>query len=107
MRDAFVQVGGALGDHRNGALLGVNASRSIWCECITVNPVAPALTETPITLRSVGMEELARRSANYPLGRLPQVEEIAYAVAWPAKDEAAMITGRVISPNGDVASVGI
>ena len=82
-------------------------AREFAADDIMVNLVAPALTETPLTLRSVGMEELARRSATYPLGRLPKMEEIAYAVAWLASDEAAMITGPVISPNGGVAIVGI
>ena len=82
-------------------------AREFAADDITVNLVAPTLTETPLTLRSVGMEELARRSATYPLGRLPKMEEIAYAVAWLASDEAAMITGQVISPNGGAAIVGI
>jgi 3-oxoacyl-[acyl-carrier protein] reductase len=35
-----------------------------------------------------------------PLGRLGTVEDVAYAVAFFASDEAAYITGQVLSVDG-------
>lgn len=74
---------------------------------ITVNAVAPGLVATPLTRRSIGEEALAERSRGVPLGRLVEPREIAYAVAWLAGPEAAMMTGQTISPNGGASIVGI
>ena len=38
-----------------------------------------------------------------PLGRLGTVEDVAYAVAFLASDEAAFITGQVLSVDGGLA----
>ena len=108
----FALIGSPNASHYSAAKAALHGLMRSWArefaaDGITVNLVAPALTETPLTLRTVGAEELARRAAGYPLGRLPTMEEIACAVAWLASDEAAIVTGQVISPNGGVAIVGI
>ena len=38
-----------------------------------------------------------------PLGRLGSVEDVAYAVAFLVSDEAAFITGQVLSVDGGLA----
>jgi 3-oxoacyl-[acyl-carrier protein] reductase len=108
----FALIGTSSASHYAGAKAALHGLTRAWAlefapYGITANLVAPALTETPLTLRSVGKEELERRAANYPLGRLPEVAEPGYAVAWLASDEAAMVTAQTISPNGGIAIVGI
>jgi len=107
----FALVGAPNASHYAGAKAALHGLTRAWAlefarYGITANLVAPALTETPLTLRSVGKEELDRRAANYPLGRLPEVAEPGYAVAWLASDEAAMVTAQTISPSGGIAIVG-
>ena len=74
---------------------------------ITVNAVAPGLIATPLTRRSIGEAALEERSRGVPLGRLAESREIAFAVAWLAGPEAAMMTGQTVSPNGGASIVGI
>jgi NAD(P)-dependent dehydrogenase (short-subunit alcohol dehydrogenase family) len=107
----FALIGTSSASHYAGAKAALHGLTRAWAlefapYGITANLVAPALTETPLTLRSVGKEELDRRAANYPLGRLPEVAEPGYAVAWLASDEAAMVTAQTISPSGGIAIVG-
>jgi 3-oxoacyl-[acyl-carrier protein] reductase len=42
-----------------------------------------------------------------PLGRWAQPHEYARLVVYLASDEAAFVTGQVISPNGGASIVGI
>jgi 3-oxoacyl-[acyl-carrier protein] reductase len=107
----FALIGSPSMSHYTGAKAALHGLTRAWARefapwGITVNLVAPGLTDTPLTRRTVGVEELDRRAAGYPLGRLPHMEEPAYAVAWLASDEAAMVTAQAISPNGGIAIVG-
>jgi 3-oxoacyl-[acyl-carrier protein] reductase len=43
---------------------------------------------------------LAQADASIPLGRRGSVEEVAYAVAFMASEQAAYITGQVLSVDG-------
>jgi 3-oxoacyl-[acyl-carrier protein] reductase len=92
-----------------GALLGLTKAwaREFAPFGITVNAVAPGLIETPMTVQSIGNESLAARAHDVPLGRLASAQEIAFAVGWLASEEAAMMTGQVVSPNGGMSIVGI
>jgi 3-oxoacyl-[acyl-carrier protein] reductase len=74
---------------------------------ITVNTVAPGLVETPMTLNSLGGEEIALQAQDFPLGRIATPADVAYAVAWLASREADMMTGQVVAPNGGITIVGI
>lgn len=91
------------------ALLGLTKAwaREFAPHGITVNAVAPGLVGTPLTRKSIGDQALEERSHSVPLGRLAEPREIAYAVAWLAGPEAAMMTGQTVSPNGGVSIVGI
>ena len=66
---------------------------------ITVNAVAPGyvLTDLTSTLPKEIVDGMLKLT---PLGRLGNVEDVAYAVAFLASDEAAYITGHVLSVDG-------
>jgi 3-oxoacyl-[acyl-carrier protein] reductase len=66
---------------------------------ITVNAVAPGFITTDMTaaLSEKTVEQLAAR---VPLGRLGSPADVAAAVLFLASDEAAYITGHVLSVNG-------
>lgn len=63
---------------------------------ITVNAVAPGFIETDMT-RDLPMDELKKM---VPVGRFGKPEEVAALVDFLTTDEAAYITGEVISVNG-------
>ena len=63
---------------------------------ITVNVVAPGFIETDM-VKDLPKEELAKM---VPLQRFGKPEEVAAAVSFLASDEAAYITGAVLSVNG-------
>ncbi|MBZ0304708.1 MAG: 3-oxoacyl-[acyl-carrier-protein] reductase [Anaerolineae bacterium] len=66
---------------------------------ITVNAVAPGFVDTDMT-SLLGEEMLKKVDEAIPLGRRGQPEDVAYAVAFLASDEAAYITGQVLSVDG-------
>jgi 3-oxoacyl-[acyl-carrier protein] reductase len=82
-------------------LIGFSKSlaKEVASRNITVNVVAPgfvltALTENlPQELKDAGVKAT-------PLGRWAKPEEIAYAVAFFVSDDAAFITGQVLSVDG-------
>ena len=93
-----------------GALLGLTKAlaRELGPWNITVNALAPGLVKTEMTRDSLGDDaEFERRAATVPMRRLAEPRDLAFAVAFLASDEAALITGQTISPNGGNAIVGI
>ncbi len=82
-------------------LIGFTKSlaREVAARNITVNAVAPGYVPTALT--EVVPAELKDASLKaIPLGRWGTAEEVAYAVAFLASDEAAYITGQVLSVDG-------
>lgn len=74
-------------------------AKEIGSRNITVNAVAPGFVPTALT--EVLPEEMMKSFvANTPLGRLGSVEDIAYAVLFLASNEAAFITGQVLTVDG-------
>lgn len=82
-------------------LLGLTKSLALEFakHSITANAVAPGAIETDI-LSEDTPEKRTQREQVIPLGRVGQPPEIADAVAWLASDEAAYVTGVVLSVNG-------
>jgi 3-oxoacyl-[acyl-carrier protein] reductase len=74
-------------------------AREVASRQITVNAVAPGFVPTALTVDLP--EELKEAMMKItPLGRMGKPEEIAYAVAFFADDQAAYITGQVLSVDG-------
>jgi 3-oxoacyl-[acyl-carrier protein] reductase len=77
-------------------------AREIAPRNITVNAVAAGIVETDIWADVP--EELKENMLQLiPLGRKGEAEEIAYAVAFLASDEAAYITGQCLAVDGGMA----
>ncbi len=72
---------------------------------ITVNAVAPGFVPTALTADL--SEDLKQQAIEAtPLGRMGEPEDIAYAVAFLASDEAAFITGEVLTVDGGLVMQG-
>jgi 3-oxoacyl-[acyl-carrier protein] reductase len=74
-------------------------AREVGSRSITCNAVAPGFIETAMT---AGLGEEFKQAAvkQIPLGRVGSSEDVASAVAFLASDDAAYITGHVLSVNG-------
>lgn len=91
-----------------GAVLGLTKA---WAKelapfGITVNAIAPGGVWSRMVLENLGEEGVRREESQVPLGRWAQPEEISETMAYLASDEAAFITGQVLSPNGGKTIVG-
>ncbi len=65
---------------------------------IRVNAIAPGWIETSMTDDLGPMKPLI--AAQTPMGRLGDVDDIAWCAVYLASDEAKFMTGQVVSPNG-------
>lgn len=73
---------------------------------IRVNAVAPAVVKTKFAeALYVGREEEA--SANYPMKRLGEIEDIGALTAFLLSDDASWITGRTIVADGGISLQGV
>ena len=77
-------------------------AREVAARNITVNAIAPGFVDTEI-LDGMTPESLAAALKMVPLARKGKPEEIAYAAAFLASDEAAYITGQVLGVDGGMA----
>jgi len=77
-------------------------AREVAARNITVNAIAPGFVDTEI-LDGMTPETLEAALKMIPLGRKGKPEEIAYAAAFLASDEAAYITGQVLGVDGGMA----
>lgn len=79
-----------------------SAARELAGRGVTVNAVAPGFIETDMT-RDLPQTAKASMAAQIPLARLGQPEDVANAVAFFASEEAAYVTGQVLSVDGGMA----
>jgi 3-oxoacyl-[acyl-carrier protein] reductase len=78
-------------------------AREIASRNITVNALAPGFVDTDI-LNPIPTETMENVIKNMvPLARKGKPEEIAYAAAFLASDQAAYITGQVLGVDGGMA----
>jgi 2-hydroxycyclohexanecarboxyl-CoA dehydrogenase len=103
-----VQGGGMFGGPHysasKAAVLGLTRAlaRELAPTTITVNAVAPGLTDTDITSGKFPPEREAAIMATVPLHRRATIEEVASAFAYLMSDDAAFITGTTLDVNGGV-----
>ncbi|ALE93602.1 hypothetical protein AOC05_16885 [Arthrobacter alpinus] len=85
----------------------VSLTRSVALENaehgIRVNAVAPGAIETA-ALASLPAQAKAGYTAEVPLKRLGQPEEIANAVSWLLSDEASFVTGVILPVDGGTSA---
>jgi NAD(P)-dependent dehydrogenase (short-subunit alcohol dehydrogenase family) len=78
-------------------------ARELLPSDITVNCIAPAMTETDL-LDDMSAEYIADRKARIPMGRLCSVREIADMAAWVASPRCSFTTGQVFDVTGGRAT---
>ena len=86
-------------------------AREVARKAITVNVVCPGPTDTPILRGFLGEGEAGKKVYEalvraIPMKRVGQPDDIPGIVAFLASDEAAFITGQVISVSGGLTMVG-
>ena len=74
-------------------------AREVASRGITVNVIAPGMIDTDMT-RGINEKAHVDWAAEIPLGRLGTADEVAAAACYLASDEAAYITGHVLTVNG-------
>lgn len=74
-------------------------AREVGSRAVTVNAVTPGFIDTDMT-RELPEAQRDSLTAQIPLGRLGQAEEIAHVVAFLASEGAGYVTGATIPVNG-------
>jgi 2-hydroxycyclohexanecarboxyl-CoA dehydrogenase len=86
-------------------------ARELARQGVTVNVVCPGPTDTPILRGFLGEGEAGKKVYDalvraIPMKRVGQADDIPGVVAFLASDEAAYITGQVISVSGGLTMAG-
>jgi 3-oxoacyl-[acyl-carrier protein] reductase len=77
-------------------------ARELGARGITVNVVAPGLTDTGMLNATIGPEKAAAKAAEVPVPRIGRPEEVAATIEFLASDDAAYITGAIIPVDGGI-----
>ncbi len=77
-------------------------AREVATRNVTVNAIAPGFVDTEI-LSAMSPETLEAMVKMVPVGRKGKAEEVAYAAAFLASDQAGYITGQVLGVDGGMA----
>ncbi len=67
---------------------------------ITANAIAPGLVATDMIRKELKSKAGKQKTAQIPVGRIAQPEEIAAAVLYLASDAAGYVTGQTLNLNG-------
>lgn len=78
-------------------------ARELLPSNITVNCIAPAMTETDL-LTGMAPEYIADRRARIPMGRFVKPSEIADMAAWVASPRCSFTTGQIFDVTGGRAT---
>jgi 3-oxoacyl-[acyl-carrier protein] reductase len=76
-----------------------NLAKNFGPSGITINALAPGPVWTPM-IENVNPDLLKFLTGLVPLGRLGEPEDVAYAAAFFASDEASWITGHWLDVDG-------
>lgn len=74
-------------------------AREVAARGITVNTVAPGFIDTDMT-RALDESQRENLQKDIPAGRMGEVDDVAWAVAFLASKQAGYITGQTIHVNG-------
>jgi 2-hydroxycyclohexanecarboxyl-CoA dehydrogenase len=90
------------------ALLGFAKSLAVEVarDGITVNVVSPGSTDTELLREMLSEEQIERRVRGNPMRRLASPADIASAVAFFLGEDAAYVTGQILSVNGGMSRLG-
>jgi len=88
-----------------GGVLGLTRSvaKEVIAQGIRVNAIAPGWVETP-RLTALRDEVRRQKTAQAPIGRFADADEIARAVLFLVSDDASYLVGATLSANGGVVT---
>ena len=107
----WIMTGHETSSHYIGAKSAIVGMTKAWAQelapyGITANVVAPGGVWTDMVLKARGADFIRVEERKVPLGRWAQPDEYARLVVYLASEEAAFVTGQVISPNGGASIIG-
>ena len=74
---------------------------------VTANAVAPIPVDTPMVRKVHGPKDRALWTAQTPIARYAEPEEVASAVCYLASDEARFINGHILNVDGGFMASGV
>lgn len=88
----------------------IGFSKSLCAEVardgITVNVICPGTTDTPLLHGVLTPEQIARRRAANPSGRIAEPGDVGGAALYFASEQASFVNGQVLSVSGGITRVG-